>query len=259
MAFTLQHGHSHGGMSHAHSHSAGHSNGQSSGHSSGRGRNNDSENDGVDNEAAQEYAAISNRNDDASPIANGHAKTENAETKSRKVAGNVTSRTLQFRKNSDEYPSTDSLHIDINSVENHDLKKSQEPNINVRAAFIHVIGDLIQSVGILIAAFIIYFKVRILVQDTIYRRLRIGIFIYPVVCHRQNLDNPYMCYVFRTPLLPPPPWPIHSWFWRPKQSDPSVTSTLQSVNRWRHNEYSCCSHPSFSYPLHTHLLSRSDW
>ena len=37
-----------------------------------------------------------------------------------------------------------------------------------------------------------------------------GIFIYPVVCHRQNLDNPYMCYVFRTPLLPPPPWPIHS-------------------------------------------------
>ena len=85
------------------------------------------------------------------------------------------------------------------------------------------------------------------------------IFIYPVVCHRQNLDNPYMCYVFRTPLLPPPPWPIHSWFRRPKQFDLSVTSTLQSVNRWRHNEYSCCSHPSFSYPLHTHLLSRSDW
>ena len=155
MAFTLQHGHSHGGMSHAHSHSAGHSNDQPSGHSSGRGRNKDSENDGVDNEAAQKYAAISNRNDDASPIANEHAKT------------------------SDDYPSTDSLHIDISSVENHDLKKSQEPNINVRAAFIHVIGDLIQSVGILIAAFIIYFKVRIcrariLVQDTIYRTPRIG-------------------------------------------------------------------------------------
>ena len=85
------------------------------------------------------------------------------------------------------------------------------------------------------------------------------IFIYPAVCHRQNLDNPYLCYVFRTPLLPPPPWPIHSWFRRPKQSDLSLTSTLQSVNRWRHNEYSCCSHPSFSYPLYTHLLSRSDW
>ena len=36
------------------------------------------------------------------------------------------------------------------------------------------------------------------------------IFIYPVVCHRQNLDNPYMCYGFKTPLLPPRPWPIHS-------------------------------------------------
>ena len=40
--------------------------------------------------------------------------------------------------------------------------------------------------------------------------LWVPIFIYPVVCYRQSLDNPYMCYVFRTPLLPPPPWPIHS-------------------------------------------------
>ncbi|KAK8783488.1 hypothetical protein V5799_010145 [Amblyomma americanum] len=33
-------------------------------------------------------------------------------------------------------------------------------NINVRAAFIHVVGDLIQSVGVLIAAIVIYFCVR---------------------------------------------------------------------------------------------------
>jgi Co/Zn/Cd efflux system component len=32
-------------------------------------------------------------------------------------------------------------------------------NINVRAAFIHVVGDLIQSIGVLIAAIIIFFKV----------------------------------------------------------------------------------------------------
>ncbi|GMT32270.1 hypothetical protein PFISCL1PPCAC_23567 [Pristionchus fissidentatus] len=37
----------------------------------------------------------------------------------------------------------------------HAHKEAQ--NINVRAAFIHVIGDLIQSVGVLIAALIIYF------------------------------------------------------------------------------------------------------
>lgn len=33
-----------------------------------------------------------------------------------------------------------------------------EQNINVRAAFIHVIGDLVQSIGVLIAAYIIKYK-----------------------------------------------------------------------------------------------------
>ena len=32
-------------------------------------------------------------------------------------------------------------------------------NINVHAAFIHVIGDLIQSIGVVIAGYIIWFKV----------------------------------------------------------------------------------------------------
>ncbi|XP_053382354.1 proton-coupled zinc antiporter SLC30A2-like [Mercenaria mercenaria] len=35
---------------------------------------------------------------------------------------------------------------------------SHKANINVKAAFIHVLGDLLQSVGVLVAAFIIYFK-----------------------------------------------------------------------------------------------------
>lgn len=34
-----------------------------------------------------------------------------------------------------------------------------EENINVRAAFIHVLGDFIQSFGVLVAALIIYYKV----------------------------------------------------------------------------------------------------
>ena len=33
-------------------------------------------------------------------------------------------------------------------------------NVNVRAAFIHVLGDLLQSIGVFVAALIIYFKVR---------------------------------------------------------------------------------------------------
>ncbi len=35
-------------------------------------------------------------------------------------------------------------------------------NINVQAAFIHVIGDLIQSIGVVIAGYIIWFKVGLL-------------------------------------------------------------------------------------------------
>lgn len=43
--------------------------------------------------------------------------------------------------------------------ENAAISHKQETNINVRAAFIHVLGDLIQSVGVLIAALLILWKV----------------------------------------------------------------------------------------------------
>ena len=39
--------------------------------------------------------------------------------------------------------------------------KKSEGNMNVRAAFIHILGDLIQSVGVCIAAVIILVKVRV--------------------------------------------------------------------------------------------------
>ncbi len=38
-------------------------------------------------------------------------------------------------------------------------KVQRKTNINVRAAFIHVLGDIIQSAGVLTAAFIIFYKV----------------------------------------------------------------------------------------------------
>lgn len=40
-------------------------------------------------------------------------------------------------------------------------KNEKKDNINVRAAFIHVIGDFLQSFGVLLAALVIYFKVTI--------------------------------------------------------------------------------------------------
>ena len=39
------------------------------------------------------------------------------------------------------------------------LKQESSENINVRAAFLHVIGDLIQSIGVVIAGYIIWFRV----------------------------------------------------------------------------------------------------
>ena len=42
----------------------------------------------------------------------------------------------------------------------HGGESSASQNINVRAASIHILGDLIQSVGVLVAALIIKFKVR---------------------------------------------------------------------------------------------------
>lgn len=49
-----------------------------------------------------------------------------------------------------------------------------KPNINVRAAFIHVIGDFLQSVGVFIAALVIFFKVNSTGFNTILNNLLEG-------------------------------------------------------------------------------------
>jgi cation diffusion facilitator family transporter len=60
-----------------------------------------------------------------------------------------------FPGNSDGSDSSNSHEND--SPDSKKSKKSKK-NINVRAALIHVSGDLIQNVGVLIAAIVIYFK-----------------------------------------------------------------------------------------------------
>ena len=40
----------------------------------------------------------------------------------------------------------------------HDVHGKEKENINVKAAFIHVIGDFVQSLGVFTAALIIFFK-----------------------------------------------------------------------------------------------------
>lgn len=63
-------------------------------------------------------------------------------------------------------PIIKTLEVESNSFhlksEKKNLKKiNSEENINVRAAFIHVLGDLIQSVGVLLAALLILWNVSI--------------------------------------------------------------------------------------------------
>lgn len=43
------------------------------------------------------------------------------------------------------------------SSDSHGSSHKNSENLNVRAAFIHVIGDFIQSLGVMIAALVIYF------------------------------------------------------------------------------------------------------
>ncbi|KAF1589459.1 UNVERIFIED_CONTAM: Zinc transporter 2, partial [Eudyptes robustus] len=48
--------------------------------------------------------------------------------------------------------------IEEDAEHNSDEKRGPEVNINVRAAFVHVLGDLLQSCGVLVAALIILWK-----------------------------------------------------------------------------------------------------
>ena len=50
--------------------------------------------------------------------------------------------------------------ISTNRISRSGSLSTEKQNINVRAAFIHVLGDIVQSVGVLIAAYVIKFKVK---------------------------------------------------------------------------------------------------
>jgi Co/Zn/Cd efflux system component len=51
-------------------------------------------------------------------------------------------------------------HSQLQECNNQGIESHHMPeNLNVRAAFVHVVGDLMFSIGVLIAAFVIKFKV----------------------------------------------------------------------------------------------------
>ena len=85
----------------------------------------------------------------------GHAKDKGQDNK---AAENCSINTISLDDFSDP-KSTQKRKFWQRKKKNLHHKHGSEENINVRAAFIHVIGDLIQSVGVVIAGYIIKFKV----------------------------------------------------------------------------------------------------
>ncbi len=62
-----------------------------------------------------------------------------------------------------------------------DKKKQAKANVNIRATFVHVVGDLIFSVGVLVAAIIIMFKPTWVIADPICTFLfSIIVFMTPI-------------------------------------------------------------------------------
>lgn len=116
------HGHSHGGIpggvDHAHSHGSGDSHGHSHGHSHAHGHDND---DVLKAEAGEQAPLLASASSYGA-VANGDSGSGSGKPKKNIL---------------------DVLH-------------NEDQNINVRAAMIHVIGDAVQSLGVMIAALVIW-------------------------------------------------------------------------------------------------------
>ena len=72
------------------------------------------------------------------------------------------------------HSNTGSQDLDVEEPSNtgqhghaHDAHGKEKENINVKAAFIHVVGDFVQSLGVFVAALIIYFRPDLKIVDPI--------------------------------------------------------------------------------------------
>ncbi|CAH8521504.1 unnamed protein product [Dicrocoelium dendriticum] len=79
---------------------------------------------------------------------------------------------MGFAMNTDKHPENAveegrSTQGSMHGVHEKTQREAQKQNITVRAALIHVIGDLVQSVGVMIAALIIYFRPDLKIVDPI--------------------------------------------------------------------------------------------
>ena len=73
----------------------------------------------------------------------------------------------EHKHDDDDHGSESSEDIRLHAEGSSDKKKSHNDNVNLRASLIHVIGDALQNVGVLIAGIIIYFFPNLSIADPI--------------------------------------------------------------------------------------------
>jgi solute carrier family 30 (zinc transporter), member 2 len=145
------HGHSHSDGSHGHGHSHakpttipfpnGHGHSHSHNHSHNNNNNNNNNNTTNDHAHSHSINGKKTNNYKLEHISHSNNNLNNSEIHSANQS--------------------DQVQIPIENCSEPEIVQSNDDssNINLRAAAIHVIGDFIQSVGVLVAALIIYFKV----------------------------------------------------------------------------------------------------
>ena len=74
----------------------------------------------------------------------------------------------------------------------HDVNGKEKKNINVKAAFIHVIGDFVQSLGVFTAALIIFFKPEWKIVDLICTFIFSVLVLFTTISILRNTMNVLM-------------------------------------------------------------------
>merc|ERR1712179_744943 len=72
------------------------------------------------------------------------------------------------------------------------MQGKEKENINVKAAFIHVVGDFVQSLGVFIAALIIYFKPEWKIVDPICTFIFSVLVLFTTISILKNTMNVLM-------------------------------------------------------------------
>jgi zinc transporter 2 len=137
------HGHSHGGHGHGHSH-GGHGHGHSHGGHSHGGHGHGHSHGDSSHEHPRSLAAV-----------NSILVVNESGSNSCSVLS------LDTVSDDDRLILADDFNDPSSRVPSVHVAREAKTNINVRAAFVHVVGDLIQSIGVLVAAVVIHIWVNI--------------------------------------------------------------------------------------------------